>query len=277
VRTGIRAKKMLMFCPNCGKQVEENGAFCPSCGTALSQTAAAPAEQPVQQAQTQPVNGVPMAAPQDPAVVPGPETKPAKPRRKIWKKVLVACSCLLIVALVAVTVLQWNWIKGTSVKLFGSNEDYFAYVQKNSIQDGTESMSKIYGSLLSDYASGQASEADVKMNFGPMLNAAAAGSGIDLSALDEITLKMKSNVKDGVNEALCTVNLGDTELCTLHVISDLENGAVYVGLPGLHDTYVKMEVPDLDVEAGMAEMEAVMAQLEDLLAELPSEESSGIL
>ena len=66
-----------MFCPNCGKQLPENGNFCPNCGEKLM---AAPQAQPVQPVQVPPV--------QVPTVSVQPEV-PAQPVKKKSKKGLI--------------------------------------------------------------------------------------------------------------------------------------------------------------------------------------------
>lgn len=93
-----------MFCPNCGKQLPENGNFCPNCGEKLM---AAPQAQPVQPVQVPPV--------QVPPVSVQPEV-PAQPVKKKSKKGLIIGLSVgggVLVILLAVIVAVFVLLGGT--------------------------------------------------------------------------------------------------------------------------------------------------------------------
>ena len=280
-----------MFCPNCGKRLEEEGAFCPFCGKPLAETPVqevpvapvqevpvapvqtAPVAEPMQEAVAQPVVGsVPEQNPDVPAE--GSDAAPITParRRKGLKKILAACGCLVLVALVLVAVFQWNWIKGTAIKTFGSDTDYFAYVQRNALLDGSGSFTQMYGDFL-NAESEMSYESDLTVKAGPLLSALAPSLNLDLDGLSEVKMTSKISVDGEKSEYRIGLFCGEEELATVHVIFDGENEVIYCGLPGLVDSYVSLELPRVSSDDVEDAISVLLSDLEELAARLPSDEA----
>lgn len=148
-----------MFCPKCGKEIPDGATVCEACGAALEVPEKAEeiaaetptiveeiaAETPTIAEESAPVSEVPVDTDEDTSSFTEPSfEKPAKNKKK---KGLIVGIASGVVALAAVLLVVFNFslIKGYFIKFFGSDEDYFRYVEYKAFSEGTDELTAFYG------------------------------------------------------------------------------------------------------------------------------------
>ena len=110
-----------MFCPNCGKQLNDNAKFCTGCGTPL-QAAPVVAPQPA-----------PVVAPQ-PTPSPAPDKAKSNSSKKKWIPIVCIAAAALLVIVLVVTLLISGVFGGPQAKVFraiAKSSDAFARCSEN--------------------------------------------------------------------------------------------------------------------------------------------------
>lgn len=249
-----------MFCGNCGTTIEENAGFCPNCGTKVESSQPSEVQQPqVQQPQVETNNMF---------VNNNPENFNNAPEEKKKKKFsVVKLLCIVIPALIIVVTIILNMgnIAGFAVKTFGSDSDYFRYVEAKAIGSYSDSLASLYGKVLlenADMKMGQTTEATIELS-DEGKDTLGDLTGVDMEWLDKVKIDLETNV-DGMQSAKAGVAIGKTDIATIDVISDLEDGMLYFAVPEISEQYLGTEV---DTE----KYEKLMSELENLKETLPSE------
>lgn len=294
------------FCPNCGAAVAQT-----------PQTSESPVEEASVQV-TEPVAEVQAPAEEKPVAEAQPEAaeepvaqasaaeeaggeapaeevafespaQPDVPKDSIFKKIgrgLYKARWLLgvgvpVLAVAAFVFFNWNWLSGMAVKTFGTPAEYFAYAENASLKDSVADFSTLYGNLAGSMQSAQGGgmRGEVTMTVGAYLRTMLASSGMDMSWLDEVSVGMEAVAdKDGNGEYSVDLAISDEEIVRLHIVADEEGQAVYVGLPGLHSDYVKLDLSAMEVdEETMAQLEVYMGALQEAMQAIPSEEAMNDL
>ena len=298
-----------MFCSKCGKQLPDNCAFCGQCGTPVAKAPVQPIAQPpveeipVEEVRPETVAEVPVAeavpAPAAEAPVEAPvfaQFEAPKPKKKSKKKLigwLSAAAAVVVAGAVAIGAF-WEPLQGAWVENFGSDQDYMSYVEQNSTQKLTDTLSSGYGSVVEaveKLASGSAGstgtvgsgayEMNMKLTVGDKVITMAedmleaeAGEKIELDWLSSIDIAMNTNVKDSLQQIGMALNIGETELAKLDMILNMDKGELFLAIPTLSDKYLKGEL-EMDMSAAMPSAGSEMLDLlssEELLKALPTED-----
>lgn len=266
-----------MFCPKCGKPIDDQAAFCPACGVAVVRSEAPVAEAPVVEAPVAeaPAVEAPVEAaapvaeeapvyeiPDEPISAVGPEAEIPKKKKKGKILGLSLGIGVPVVALALVAVLFWNSIALTFQRWFAPAEQYYSSVEKQNVEELSADVSKLYGSLLSllsgskEVSMDGAADVDISLKISDeaidlvesmiLANAGEAGPMLgDLSWLSELKFGCSSNIKGSMVEIFYDVGLAGGEILTVHGIVDMKNGDVWFGLPGMNDQYLKLNAMDI--------------------------------
>lgn len=270
-----------MFCSKCGKELPDGSAFCDTCGAQIE----IPKQEEVLANETtvEPLNNgfsvketpaeevtQPVAETQDFAEF-TEENKPKKSKKKLF----ISLTALVLAACVAiVTIFNFSSIKGLWAEKFGSDEDYFKYVEKKSFSDFANSSSKLYGKLIDTVGKESFnSEAKVELQFGDsaldLIKYVVPSNDFtkNLDWLKTISYSIKTNISDKIQQANMKFNIGDGTLIDFDYIVDAEKGDLYAGLLNLSSKYLKTEMPGV---AGSAS-NSNMALLRDVTKKMPSD------
>lgn len=277
--TSVAIKEM--FCTKCGKQLPEGSALCDACGAQIeipeheeiltNETTVEPLNNGFSVKET-PVEEVtqPVAETQDFAEF-TEENKPKKSKKKLF----ISLTALVLAACVAiVTIFNFSSIKGLWAEKFGSDEDYFKYVEKKSFSDFANSSSKLYGKLIDTVGKESFnSEAKVELQFSDsaldLVKYVVPSNDFtkNLDWLKTISYSIKTNISDKIQQANMKFNIGDGTLIDFDYIVDAEKGNLYAGLLNLSSKYLKTEMPGV---AGSAS-NSNMALLRDVTKKMPSD------
>lgn len=246
-----------MFCGNCGTTIEENVGFCPNCGAKIESSQ--PSEVKVEQVQ-------PQVETNNMFVNNNPDNFNNEPEQKKKKFSVVKLLCIVIPALiiVATIILNMGTIAGFAVKTFGSDSDYFRYVEAKAIGSYSDSLASLYGNVLlenADMKFGQTTEATIELS-DEGKDTLSDLTDVDMEWLDKVKIDLEANV-DGMQSAKAGVTIGKTDIATVDFISDLEGGMIYFAIPEISEQYLGAEV---DTE----EYKKLMSELENLKETLPS-------
>lgn len=290
-----------MFCKYCGKEIVEGSKFCEECGKEVAlpeetanepevkESVAAP-EQPEEVTEAPvteetPAEAVAEEAPVE-AVVEENVAEPTfaepqfdapvkKGKKKKLFAILIPVIAVLVAAAVAATMFL-DVVKGLAIKTFGSDEDYFKFVETKACGEITNEFSEIYGKALEALTfEDVGGEATVKLNVSDTVVdlleetlEEETGESIDLDWLNTVALNMDVNAKNKVIQALLALNVNGKEFISADSILDIKNGEAFVALLPLSDEYLKAEI------ASEEEIQKVLEILgdEDLRKALPSQD-----
>lgn len=275
-----------MFCKNCGKPLSDDSKFCTACGTSLLEdTPATDAEQPATEVleNSAPVTEETASVAEEPATevlkeesAPAEETTtsadatpaadataPAentnaafaqpgfspivkRPNKKLKALVISAIALVTAGALVAVALL--TPLKGMLIKTFGSDLDYFKYVETKSFSESSDDIAELYGKVLNNtFKSNTAAEATIKLNVGDSaVKLLETITNYDLKWLQNLSFDTSVNSKDNVSRVLSALKIGDTSVIDLDYILDMNTNELLLGLPMLNSKYFSSPVSDDD-------------------------------
>lgn len=236
-----------MICNNCGFEIPEGSAFCGNCGAQIAQEeTVTPQEATTEQYAVDNevyTQGYTEDYTENMYIDQQEEIKPKK-KFKIPKKLIF----ITIPAIVLVVAIIFNWyaICGYFVKWFGSDADYFTYVEKANAENSADAISEMYGKMLSMMDSGTGStEADMKITIGDkafdMLSLAGVSESYvkKFDFLKEIDLNVNFAFEELKMQYQVGLGIGGEEILKGDIVVDGTSGAMYAGLPGLSDKYIK--------------------------------------
>ncbi len=264
-----------MFCKNCGKELAEGAAFCAECGQPVTQEAPAaetpvaeiPVEMPAEEAASavpaedvtavaQADDGAALQEAASPAETPAPvvEEAPAVPvskKRRFPFKWAIAAA--VAVAAVVALVLNMGTIVGSVIKTFGSDTDYYKYVELKTVKNGTDTVTDYYGLFKDTFTD---SNQKVEGSFRPVLGDDAQELlellpvDMELDWLNDLKLSYTSNIKDDTMMFELAVAVADGDPLKAIAIMNKADGKLYAGLPSVDDTYLEL---DMNVATDTAE------------------------
>ena len=293
-----------MFCKNCGSQLPDGTKFCTACGQKLEAEVIQPVEAPSAEtvvltpearptafeqpaAYAQPTAFEQPAAYAQPTAQPAefaqpwqtaPVAEPPKKKKKNLLGLLIPVIALVVVAAVA-AVLLIGPLKGWRLKTFGDAAEYRDYVQTNTTQLATSTITKAYGAavttLSGEAKAGGAADVTMKINVGDKavglledLTKAELGQEISMDWAKDVQLKLSGNAKDDLQQIGAALNIGSHEIAVLDCILNLNEGQLFVAILNLSDEYLAVDISEYlyDMEDATAMME--LLQDPELIAAL---------
>lgn len=261
-----------MFCSYCGKELPEGAAFCSQCGKALAvqevtveETPAAEvlAEEPAVAAEETTVVQETDVMQQDatfPTETPAPAVEtaeePAPKKRRFPLKWLIAA--LVAVVAVGALLLNMSTIVGTVIKIFGSDTDYYRYVELKAVKNGTDTVADYYGLIKDTFTD---DEKKVQGSFRPVLGDEAKEllkdlpADVNLDWLNDLEVSYTGNYKDNAVMLELAVAVADGDPLKAVGILNSTDGKLFASLPSVSDTYLEFDMnsavaPDSDVSEG---------------------------
>lgn len=242
-----------MFCKNCGKEIEDGVVFCSACGEKVGGDK--PIEAP-QESIPEPASA-PTPVPAEPVSFVEPTFEaPKKPKKKKFVGVLLTFVALIVAAAVAVFAFA-EPLEGLYVKTFGSEEEYFLFVENKAFQSGTSKVAQQYGNIIENVQKNEgAVNANIKLNIGDSAismaeNALASmGGSIDLNWLKNVSFDIKYDYQksNGLNQILAALKMNDKNLVDANLIADLKNNEAFVGLLSLNNKYLNIDLENLGID-----------------------------
>ncbi|MBE6767565.1 MAG: zinc ribbon domain-containing protein [Ruminococcaceae bacterium] len=250
-----------MFCSYCGKEIAEGAAFCDGCGkaTAVQDVPVEEAPATVMAGETTVLseNMIPPVqqeghAMQPDAVfpteepVPAVEMVPAPKKRRFPLKWLIAA--VVAVAAVVALLLNMSTIVGTVIKTFGSDTDYYKYVELKTVKSGTDTVADYYALIKESFTD---NEKKVQGSFRPVLGEDAKEllqdylpAEMKLDWLNDLKISYTGNYKDNVLLFELAVAVADGDPLKAIAILNSTDGKVFAALPSVSDTYLEFGMND---------------------------------
>ena len=187
-----------MLCKNCGKEILDDAQICPECGTDLTAPETEQKEDAV--ISEQPVADAPKTTTNNEKVA-GSEDIVSKLLRfvKGHKSILIGG---IAAVLALILVCNLSNIAGFFVKAFGSEADYFRYVEEKALDDYTETLTNTYGTYLDILDCNYGYEMDVELELGEeALSLIEDSTDMDMKWLNDIAVAFAANIKNDMAQA----------------------------------------------------------------------------
>lgn len=233
-----------MFCGNCGKPIPEGKDTCEFCNP--------PAQQEVEYQIPPAPEDIPAPAAEAPEfTLSSPVESEEKPKKKAGKLGLIIGAAALVLA-VLLAALNWKPISRFFIRTFSAPEAYLAVVEKDAAADVAEDIATAYDEYLASYDSkGGTANIAVGVEVGDMLMTTLqtalnqSGVNMDIAWLESVSLQPVCQVYENTMKLDLLIGINDKPIITITGIWDLDSQQIYIGAPGLHDTFIQMDAVDL--------------------------------
>lgn len=229
-----------MYCKNCGNQISDDAKICVACGQVIGDIAQDDATIILDDANEE-IEAENSAA--NDFANPSFETVEA-PKKSKKKLIASVIAIVLVVAIVLTAVFNFDYFKGFYLKTFGSDVEYYTYVEKKALADAKDSIVKYYGTYTENVASEKtASKGSIKFKVGDEFKSLAPllfGNNSDaFDSLENIELDIFANQYDDLSSVKLGLVLSNTTILSAEVIMDLIAEEMYIGIPELSKKYLK--------------------------------------
>ncbi len=292
-----------MFCENCGNKLPDGATVCDACNTpveaeevsakteVLGTDNKAAFEEAIAEAEVidNTVNVEAAAITAETAVLtettdqvaadggfaaPDFEEKPPKKSKKGLKITLISVGS--VIAALGITTLilfltgAWFFVQGWFIRIFGSNQAYFRFVEQNNLTQITENETKSYNELFKLLSGeiGYEGNAEIKLSE-QALSLMKDATDMDMSWLKNLSLDYAFGIEESKPNLNFAMNLGENSVLDLDFIADLKEEKAYVSLPVLTDKYLATKENDIDKE-GLKAAQFVLSK--ELREALPKED-----
>ncbi len=262
-----------MYCNQCGGKVPDDVKFCPNCGALVGKIP----EEPTAATAQEPESSFTFNPQTD--FDGQPENK--KPKMGKGKIALLAVLGVVVVAAI-VALLNMNAIRAFFVRN-SSPASFMQTVEGDAMGSMVDSLTNTYGRLLESVGKpgGFTGSVEVQLSDSTMtmLNSMLAqqGSNVDLSWLNNIVFNTQSQWNGNRSLVNVGVGLGDVQIATFQIVTDMEQMKMWLAVPELNQQYLVMDlskVYSLDVQMGdtSAAMQQAQAMLQGMMEHMPKEE-----
>lgn len=222
-----------MYCKKCGTSIAEGTDVCPACGYAKEE-AAEEINANVQAEESATTEN----AFEEPSFE--PEQKPSKGKKKI---IIAAIACVAALAIVLTTILNFDTLKGFAIKKFGSDADYYGYVEKAAWDGVREDIVSAYGDFKDNIGTQSVSSTigfDVGDGINNLLSLGINDELVDL--VDNASIKFDMAQNNALSQLKLALSVSENPILNLDVITDLLNGNGYIGLPNIVKDYLAAKI-----------------------------------
>lgn len=219
-----------MYCKNCGSPIAEGTEVCPACGYGKQEATAEEANANVQAEEAVASENVF----EEPSFE--PEKKAGKGKKKI---IIAAIACIAAIAVVLTTILNFDALKGIAIRTFGSDADYYGYVEKMAWEDAKETLVNSYGELKNNSGS-QSVKGTIGFNVGEDASSLLS-FGVDndiFELIDNTSINFDLAQKDTLGQIKLALNVSENSILNFDAITDLANGKAYLGVPDMLEGYL---------------------------------------
>lgn len=244
-----------MFCKNCGAQIPDGKDLCEMCNQSTSQANNDQIENPA-------------------FAVPSFEPQPKKPKKIAWILIIIAA---IVAALAVLVALNFSFVKGLFVKTFGSEEDYFKFVEKKALAEYVDCGTDLYGKISENIDMDSfASEVTANIQLGDKtlsLIKENAGVDVDLDWLKNFSFVVNTAIENKNLDYGVKFNIGDGTIFDIKCLLNMDEQDIYMGIVNLSDKYIKVEGRS-NIAANTA---SYVALSPELMNALPSEKETNQL
>lgn len=260
-----------MFCDQCGNPVGDSEKFCSRCGAPIlslgqEKTEAESSEQPAVSAESEqaaasaePEQPVPLSIPvkPEPPVAPAIPEEPAagsgkKGGKKSGRKIVFCALGGIVLALLAVCVVNAGRIANFFSRSFSSPEEYYRQVEQETVSQMAEQFGAYYGALLESPFRMDESSVDAEF----ILELGESGKdflslldmgGVDVSWLSDLKMGVGFSWEESILSYALSFGLNKTELLSVNMLMDIMAGKIYFQVPELNDKYMGLEGYDAEL------------------------------
>ena len=248
-----------MFCENCGELLDDGVLFCTKCGQRVTQGEAAQIREDAAEARAE-MSQVREEAAAAASIVDLPVQKPGKSSKKMW--LWIALAAVLVVVL-AVGLANYKVLANSMGKLVMSPQEYYAYIEKNALEDMTSGFRTYYDKAFEAYGNmnDQSMEYSLDVELGELIcDLLTTSLEIeDATGLSKIGMDFKLSMKEQLFFGELAGRLGDDRLISVNAVADLDKSMVYAQLPELSGSYIGMDISESAEEITTAVDEYVSA------------------
>lgn len=254
-----------MFCENCGNQMPEGAIFCEQCGARL--------ENNMNAEQNAVSDGGNVNIPGNGGFEPPVVKKTAKKLSKKAKISIIAAGVAVVGGLTTLGVLGAPYVQNWFYKTFMPEDKYLQHAVENGTEDFLDGVIPCVGIVKNAFSSesgGAEGKLEVKVGegFHELLNSQSPETAQQLEWLESVGMNFDGAVNKNTFGTNASVTLNGTDIASLEMVMDMDEGAFYYTLPELNPTSVKMEMEGYSAE----EVDRVFEQVEQIAAVIPEDE-----
>ncbi len=258
-----------MFCTNCGDLLDDGAVFCTKCGQRVVQTEEAQAREEAAAAQAEMTQvreeaaavQAEMAQAREEAAAAQAEMaqvrteaepiamealqKPVKGSKKKW--LWIALAAVLVVVL-AVGLANFKVLANSMRKLVMSPQEYYAYLEKNAVEEMAAGYVELYDKSLGAYGdvTNQSIDYSLDVELGELI-CDLLGSSLELedaSGLSKIGVDLNLSLGEKLFFGELAARLDDDRLISVNAVADMETAMVYAQLPELSASYISADISE---------------------------------
>ncbi len=236
-----------MFCGECGTKVE---AEAPVAEVALAPEAVEPATEPVEQPTEAPITAYaeeqgftivePTEADEAPCEL---DEAPVKKRKKgKFLKIFIPSVAVLLVAAI---VLGLTLFKGLVIKTFGSDEQYFQYVQDKALTSFNENyIDNYYAKFLENLKKDSTVTTSLNLTVDDDLAELVSIDG-SLSWVNDLKLVLNQKTTADKSQINAMLNISGKDIISVDAIMNGKDNSLYLALPELSKKYLGVNMSDI--------------------------------
>lgn len=195
------------------------------------------------------------------------------------KKLLFGIIALVAVIVAAVAViLNFSLISGAVIKTFGSEDDYFQYVETKTFGVYSDAVSEYYSDVIDNASGGTAAQGEFKINLGDELIVLVEDSlspdptqKIELDFLKNLAFDVRTNYNGKLAYTDMAFKIGDKAVLNADLFIDQKNQEGLVALKNLSDKYLKLPLTYDEEGSALNDVGGYLCD-QEFLALLPSKE-----
>lgn len=132
-----------------------------------------------------------------------------------------------------------------------TEKEYMLLIEKHSIEGAVGALMDVLGAAgsTSTIPESFAADVDLGVRFGDemleLLQGYLPEGSFDISALEKIGMEMDVNAQKDLYQMVIGLGINDKKLADVDLIMDMAAMTIWLGLPGLSEQYVKVEIEDI--------------------------------
>ncbi len=244
----------VMFCKFCGKETPDGVEVCEVCAAA-QQTAQPTEEAAVEAAEVvaEEVAETEVVAQESAETFEEPtfeEAAPKKKKKKLGLIIGLSGGALALVGIVLLVIFNFTFIKGYWLRWFGTPEEYFAFVEQQAMSPYIDTATNGYGAVTNVVSGGAlgkefAVELKISDEIATLLKEVPLNNeaqqmleDFNISGFTGFKVATQAMSKDKLVSLGASLDISGKDAVDVNLIADLENQAIYAGLPGVAGKYL---------------------------------------
>lgn len=180
------------------------------------------------------------------------DTQNIQPKKKKCKLAKIIIPIVAVLAIMGIMAgVFFKDIKGIALQNFGTPQEYFEFIEKNSASAYSKKLSSAFGEYKNAEKTDSATQVNMDIKLGDeiiTLLEKEAGAGLDFDWLKKISINTLLNNSGDKSLVEMMLMLSDTEMVGVKTIVDNKKQHVYMSLPNLIDKYTISENEEGDTK-----------------------------